>query len=67
MGLMSAQLIGGLFGLGLGVVDLVLFRSISAKPDFPERNRKMLENLGYAQVVFFPIIGWFVGPMVLGE
>ena len=63
---MSAAVIGALVGLGIAVVDFALLRLLASRVDLPETKR-VLTVTGLIQFVLMPTVGWFIGPMIVGE
>ena len=64
--MMSAGLIGALFGLAIAAVDFLLLRTLASRVDLAE-TRQMLRVTGLSQFVLLPVIGYFVAPYVIGE
>ena len=62
---MSAALIGAVIGLVLAVVELFVLRTVAERVSMPE-TKKALNVAGLAQLVLFPVIGWFLGDYVAG-
>jgi hypothetical protein len=63
---MSAGIIGALAGLVLAAVDFLLLRTLATRVELPETKR-VLNITGLSQFVLLPVIGFFVGPYVIGE
>ncbi len=63
---MSVALIGALVGLVLGVASLVFSRMLAGRVELPE-TRLALNVSGLIQLVFFPIAGWFIAPLLFGD
>ena len=63
---MSGGLIGTLIGLVIAVVDFALLRMLSARVELHDTKR-VLSVTGIAQLVLFPVVGFFVGPYVFGD
>ena len=63
---MSAGMIGALAGLTMAAVDFGLLRLLASRVDLPETKR-VLNITGLSQFVLLPIVGWFVGPLFIGE
>jgi hypothetical protein len=63
---MSAALIGATVGLALGLAELIFLRALSGRVDLPETKR-VLRVVSMIQVVLFPLLGWFLAPLILGE
>ncbi|MBX3570343.1 MAG: hypothetical protein KF914_19940 [Rhizobiaceae bacterium] len=64
--MMSLSVIGGIAGLLLGVGSLIFSRMLAGRVDLPE-TRKALHISGIIQLIFFPVAGWFVVPLLFGE
>ena len=63
---MSAGLIGALVGLVIAAVDYFVLRLLASRVDLPETKR-VLNVTGISQFVLLPIVGWFVGPLLVGD
>ncbi len=63
---MSASLIGALIGLAIAAVDFYLLRLLATRVDLPETKR-VLNITGLSQFVLMPLVGWFVGPLLIGD
>ncbi len=63
---MTSSLIGALAGLALGVVDFIVLRVAGRRLQGP-LGGQMLTLLALTQLIAFPLIGWFVGPVLFGE
>ena len=63
---MSAGMIGALAGLVIAAADFALLRLLASRVDLPE-TRRVLNITGLSQFVLLPIVGWFVGPLFIGE
>ena len=63
---MSAGLLGAVFGLALALFELWLLRSLSQRVDMPE-SKRVLRIVGLAQLVLFPVAGYFLGRSVFGD
>ena len=63
---MSAGMIGAVAGLVLAGADFALLRLLASRVDLPE-TRRVLNITGLSQFVLLPIVGWFVGPLLIGE
>jgi len=62
----SLALIGALVGLAFAIVEYLIFGALIAKAERRgDRGNgpKVLDAMRKAQLVVFPIIGWFVGPV----
>jgi hypothetical protein len=64
--MMSAGMIGALAGLVIAAADFALLRLLASRVDLPE-TRRVLNITGLSQFVLLPIVGWFVGPLFIGE
>jgi hypothetical protein len=64
--MMSASLIGALIGLAIAAVDFYLLRLLATRVDLPETKR-VLNITGLSQFVLMPLVGWFVGPLLIGD
>ena len=68
---MSPALIGAYAGAGLGIVSFftlwMVARTIEAKATTPEQRRPVgiLKAVALVDIVGFPILGYFIGPMVM--
>ena len=65
---MSASVIGALVGLGLALLDYFVFGTVirnQAGNASDPRKAAILDMLRKAFLVVFPIVGWFLGPLVL--
>jgi hypothetical protein len=63
---MSVALIGGLAGLVIGIASLVFSRMLAGRVDLPE-TRQALRISGIIQLIFFPVAGWFIAPLLFGD
>ena len=63
---MSISLIGALVGLIIGVASLVFSRMLAQRVDLPE-TRQALRISGIIQLIFFPVAGWFIAPLLFGS
>ena len=63
---MSASLIGALVGLVVAALDLAFLRLLAGRVDLAETKRA-LNVAGMVQLVLLPVVGWFVGPLIVGE
>jgi hypothetical protein len=63
---MSAAVIGALVGLAIAIVDLVLLRMLASRVQLPETKR-VLTVTGLSQLVLLPLVGFFIGPLLIGE
>lgn len=62
----TASVIGGLGGLALGIASLLFSRALAGRVDLAE-TRQALRISGLIQLVFFPVAGWFIAPLLFGE
>jgi len=63
---MSAGLIGAICGFLLGGISLGLSRALAARVELPE-TRRALAVSGIVQMIFFPVAGWFIAPLLFGD
>ena len=63
---MGAAAIGAVVGLVIAVADFALLRLLATRVDLPE-TRRVLNITGMVQVVLLPVMGWFIGPLFVGE
>ncbi|HWK14681.1 MAG TPA: hypothetical protein VNS02_09820 [Rhizobiaceae bacterium] len=63
---MSAAAIGALVGLLIAVADFALLRLLATRVDLQETKR-VLNVTGMVQLVLLPVMGWFIGPLFVGE
>ena len=66
---MSLNLIGALVGLAFGIADYVLFGALIARAvrrGEAGAGTSALDLARKAQLVLFPLVGWFVGPFAAG-
>ncbi len=63
---MSASVIGALIGLVIAAIDFALLRLLASRVDLPETKR-VLTITGASQFVLMPLVGWFVGPLFVGD
>jgi len=63
---MDAAVIGAGIGLALALLELLFLRALSARVDLPE-TKKVLRLVGVIQLVLFPVLGWFLAPLVFGD
>jgi hypothetical protein len=63
---MSASVIGALVGLAIAAVDYFLLRLLASRVDL-EETKRVLNITGLSQFVLLPIVGWFAGPLIIGE
>lgn len=68
MGSLSGGLIGGLIGLGVGVVDFIVFGKLMERLERDANKRNAAKAIGLArslQLLVFPVVGYFIGSMLL--
>ena len=63
---MSAGMIGALAGLVIAAADYFLLRLLASRVEL-EDTKRVLNITGLSQFVLLPIVGWFVGPLFIGE
>ncbi len=63
---MSLAAVSALIGLVLALAELVFLRALAGRVDLPE-TRRVLAVVGATQLVLFPILGWFLAPLVFGD
>ena len=63
---MSAAGIGAMVGLIIACVDYALLRLLASRVELDDTKR-VLNITGLSQFVLLPIVGWFVGPLFIGE
>ncbi len=63
---MMVALSGALVGLLLAAVEFALLQRLSERVELQE-TRKVLRVVGLSQFAIFPLIGWFVAPLLFGE
>ena len=66
---MSASLIGGLVGLAFGIGDYFLFGALitrAVRRGEEGAGTRALDIARKAQLVLFPLVGWFLGPYAAG-
>ena len=63
---MSANVIGALAGVVLAAADFALLRLLASRVDL-EETKRVLNITGLSQFVLLPIVGWFAGPLFVGE
>ena len=63
---MSASVIGALVGLAIAAVDYFLLRMLASRVDL-EDTKRVLKITGLSQFVLLPIVGWFSGPLIVGD
>jgi hypothetical protein len=66
--MMSGALIGALVGLAFAVVEYVVFGRLierEARRDNKGQGPKILDLVRKAQLILFPVIGYFAGSLLL--
>lgn len=63
---MMIALAGALIGLLLAAVEWLFLQRLSERVEMDETKR-VLRVVGLSQFAIFPLIGWFVAPLVMGE
>ena len=63
---MSANGIGALAGVALAAADFALLRLLASRVDL-EETKRVLNITGLSQFVLLPIVGWFAGPLFVGD
>jgi hypothetical protein len=63
---MGAGAIGALVGLAVAAVDYFLLRMLASRVELDDTKR-VLNITGLSQFVLMPIVGWFIGPLFVGE
>ena len=67
----SAELLGALFGLALGLVNFVILLRVAdateraAKRPGGSDGARILRYVAWADLAVFPLIGYYVGPLAL--
>ena len=64
---MPAREIGAFVGLAFGLADFGMLTFVASRPGATDQTRSVLNVVRYVGVVVFPIVGWFVGPLIAGE
>ena len=64
---MGFREIGAFIGLAFGLADFGLLTFVASRPGATDHTRSVLNAVRYVGVVVFPIVGWFVGPLIAGE
>lgn len=68
---MTPQMIGLLAGAALALINFGILRQVAARMESgmptPEQRRSagMLRVVGYADLIVFPLLGYYVVPMVM--
>ncbi len=63
---MGVAAIGALVGLIVAAAEIVFLRALSRRVDLPE-TRRALHLVGVIQLVLFPVAGWFIAPLIIGD
>jgi hypothetical protein len=63
---MGASGIGALVGLAIAAVDYLPLRLLASRVDLDDTKR-VLKITGISQFVLLPIVGWFAGPLIVGD
>ena len=63
---MMIRIAGALIGLLLAAIEFIFLQRLSERVELQE-TRKVLRIVGLTQFAIFPLIGWFVAPLVMGE
>ncbi len=63
---MTPSLIGTLVGVAIAAADYFLLRLLASRVDL-EETKRVLNITGLSQFVLLPIVGWFVGPLFVGD
>jgi hypothetical protein len=63
---MGASGIGALVGLAIAAADYFLLRLLASRVDL-EDTKRVLKITGLSQFVLLPIVGWFAGPLIVGD
>jgi hypothetical protein len=63
---MTASGIGALVGVLVAAVDWFALNLLAGRVDLPE-TKQVLKVTGLSQFVLLPIVGWFVGPLFVGD
>ncbi|MCB1522192.1 MAG: hypothetical protein KDJ37_16700 [Hyphomicrobiaceae bacterium] len=69
---MNATMIGALAGAAFGLVNFIALRMLASRVEAdassPEKRRSasILRLVALADLLIFPILGFFLGPIVLG-
>jgi F0F1-type ATP synthase membrane subunit c/vacuolar-type H+-ATPase subunit K len=62
---MTVSLIGALVGLAIGYAAFEAVNMVAKRTEKPETKR-VLRIAAMVDVVVFPVVGWFVAPMIFG-
>ena len=63
---MGASGIGALVGLLIAAADYFLLRLLASRVELDDTKR-VLNITGLSQLVLLPIVGWFAGPVLVGD
>ena len=63
---MGASGIGALVGLLIAAADYFLLRLLASRVELDDTKR-VLNITGLSQFVLLPIVGWFAGPLIVGD
>ena len=61
-----ASLIGAGLGLVLAGAEFLFLRILARRVDLPE-TRRVLRVAGLSQFVLFPVLGFFLAPLIVGD
>ena len=64
-------ILGALAGLALGIVDFVVLGFVKARMAAERPSERLgasvaIEIARVSQLILFPLVGWFVGPALVG-
>jgi hypothetical protein len=59
-------MIGALVGVLIAAVDFALLRLLASRVELDDTKR-VLNITGISQFVLLPIVGWFAGPLIVGD
>ena len=62
----AANLIGAALGLVLAFAEYMFLRALAGRVDLPETKR-VLRVAGWSQFVLFPVLGFFLAPLFVGD
>ncbi|NJR14073.1 MAG: hypothetical protein HC779_07870 [Phyllobacteriaceae bacterium] len=62
---MTLALLGALIGLGIGYAAFEAVNALSRKVEKAETKR-VLRIAGFSDLIIFPVVGYFVVPMLFG-
>ncbi|MGF1651074.1 MAG: hypothetical protein ACFCUN_11550 [Hyphomicrobiaceae bacterium] len=62
------QMVGGMFGLGLGMLSFITLHMVAGRMTNPAQARpaSMLKSVALVELIAFPVLGYILGPIVLG-